>query len=288
MSRYILWMCWILSPFSSLGQRENPEIYLNHIYVVLDSATYQHLFDSSVLTKEIAYSIQNSTQTNQNSYTGKYIAGKNGYLEFFTPTSHSGLSIGSIGLGFMTLKSNDIKKVKQYWENNTQDSISFQTVEAYESAKTRPWYYDLELYRIDSNAAMKAWLMENTNEDLRLAGFSEQEIEKDKISWQSYIERQNKTTLKKAFNRILSIQLSIDKSEFKYLRKTLLGFGLIQSKHAFYNDNIIVKYKISSNSSIRLKKLEMELSETFAKTVLTIGDSITVQLNGKRAIWNFK
>lgn len=232
--------------------------------------------------------MQNSTQTSQNSYTGKYLAGKNCYLEFFTPASHPGLSTGSIGLGFMTLKSNDIKKVKEYWEKNTKDSISLQTVETYENAQMRPWYYDLELYRPGNNAPVKAWLMENTREDLLLAGFSEQEIENDKISWQSYIERQNKTTLKKAFDRILSVQLAVNKTEFEYLKKTFTGLGLTQSRHSFYNNHITVNCKINAHSSSRLKKLEVELSEPFPKTVIKAGDHITVHINGKKAVWDFK
>ena len=279
-----LWLILIWLP--SYGQNTVPEIYLNHVYIVLDSVTYQHLFDSSVLTQKLVYTLQYSTQTNQSSYTGKYLAGKNGYLEFFTTASHSRLPEGSIGLGFMTFKSNDINKVKQYWEHTIKDSISLKTVQTMDNGKTRPWYYGLELYKTDSNGSIKVWLMENTPEDLLSAGFSEQEIANNKISWQGYVQRQSKIILKRPFNRILSVQIFINKKEFEYLRETLPGLGLKQGKNAFYNKNIKVKYTISSSPS-RLIEVETELSTSFTKTEIKIGNSIVVQINGTKAIWNF-
>lgn len=90
------------------GQNRLPKIRLNHVYLVLDSATYNHLFDSAFIAQTIGKIKTSAVTTTNDSWSGKYLFGKNGYFEFFSDQGYKGASVGDCGLGFMTLKSGDI------------------------------------------------------------------------------------------------------------------------------------------------------------------------------------
>jgi hypothetical protein len=75
----------ILLSQSAYAQDKPPEIYLNHLFVVLDSATYTNLFDSPFISEKLGMIDTSSVTTTEESWSGKYLYGMNSYFEFFQP-----------------------------------------------------------------------------------------------------------------------------------------------------------------------------------------------------------
>src|SRR5687768_14014986 len=90
------------------SQNGAPEVYLNHLFIVLDSLTYNKLSDSNFITQKLGDSKSSTIATAGNSWSGKYLYGRNGYFEFFSTSSYKGAMLGDCGLGFMTQQANDI------------------------------------------------------------------------------------------------------------------------------------------------------------------------------------
>lgn len=271
---------------SLFGQTDLSEIYLNHLYIVLDSNTYSHLFDSSFLSQKLGNIEETSTTTANDSWSGKYLFGKNSYFEFFSTKGYKGATLGDCGLGFMTIKSNEIWEIKKSWRENSNDSIETDTTHRMLNGMPKPWYYSLSLSNNDSLQHFSTWLMENTPEELSTVGFSAEEI-KSGINWQTYIAKRNKTEFTKSFNQIKSVTLLINKKEYEYLKKSLLGFGLQQKGNNFFNAQIKIICTIDERFSVRLKTVETELIKLFSKSNIKISDNLIVHVNGNKAIWEF-
>ena len=77
----------VFIPLATNAQNKLPAISLNHIYIVLDSETYNNLFDSSFMEKELGNIKSTSVTTTDDSWSGKYFFGKKSYLEFFNKKS---------------------------------------------------------------------------------------------------------------------------------------------------------------------------------------------------------
>jgi hypothetical protein len=106
--------------------------------------------------------------------------------------------------------------------------------------------------------------MENTPEELKRAGFSEEEIIQP-ITWQDYVGRLNHATFTKSFERISSIELSISKEEYEYLKRSLLGFGLKEKGKTFFNSQVKITYAINAHAVNRLKQWRSNFQNRFLK-----------------------
>lgn len=275
-----------LTIFSAHAQEKLPEVYLNHIFIVLDSNSYNHLFDSSFISDTLGDIKESAHKTTSDSWSGKYLYGKNGYFEFFSTKSYVGATINDCGLGFMTFKSDDILKIEQYWKKNTSDNIEKDTIYYVFENKSKPWFYSLYISRKDSLQPLSTWLMENTPEILKSSGFKDEEIKKE-IKWHEYMARVNKKEFMKSFNRIKSIVLSLNQKEYEYFRKTLIGLGMKQKGNTYYNDQINISYTIDDIAPVRLKTVETELTDSLPDDMIRISKNLMVLIKGKKAIWNF-
>lgn len=271
---------------STSAQEKLPEIYLNHIFIVLDSTSFNQLFNSQVISEKLGDIKSRSHKTATDSWSGKYLYGRNGYFEFFSTKSYDGATLGDCGLGFMTSKSNDILEIEQHWRTNTTDKIGKDTSHYMFENKPQPWFYSLYILRKDSLQPLSTWLMENTPEILKSSGFKDEEIKKE-IKWQDFMAKRNKKEFTKSFDRITSITLSLNKKEYEYFRKTLVGLGLKQKGNTYFNDQIKISYIIEETSPVRLKTVETELVNPLADTIITISDRLMVQIKGTKAIWTF-
>ncbi|CAN5475535.1 hypothetical protein BH10BAC2_BH10BAC2_22460 [soil metagenome] len=272
---------------SIYAQSQLPEIYLSHMYIVLDEDTYQKLFDSAFIKEKLGRTRTDSVTTADDAWFGKYLHGKNGYFEFFSPKGFKGASVGDIGFGFMTYTSGDIWKIKNRWAAMSADSIETDTTKYMSEGVSHSWYYSIAVSDTDSAPPLSLWIMENTPELLKENGFSEEEI-KNKITWQDYTEKKTKKKNDRSFDRIRSVELSINKSEYEYLKKSLSGFGFREKENTFFTDDISITYTIQSNPPMRVKTIETALLENFPPRIITISNKLTLQLDGNKAIWKFE
>ncbi len=270
------------------AQIELPPVSLNHIYIVLDSVTYNHLFDSAFIDQKIGDVKSRSVTTATDSWSGKYLYGKNSYIEFFSDQSYEGAVVGDCGLGFITLTSGDIWKIKKHWEPGTADAVLADTIISMESdGKDQPWYYAIYLPSNDSVEHFATWIMENTFEELQSAGFTQEEI-KNEITWQQYAERRSKKAFTKCFSHIRAIYLTLPESGYVNIEKSFTGFGLQHHEGTYFNNNFKVICSRGSNPYPTLKMIEVELTEPLEKAMIKVSDNLSLEIEGKTAMWIFQ
>ena len=97
----MLWIVTAMSCINAHAQKDSTQVFLNHIFIVLDSNVYKHVFDSPFL-QEIGDTVEKATSTTNESWSGKYFSGRDSYFELFPPNGVQGSKVGSIGFGFMT------------------------------------------------------------------------------------------------------------------------------------------------------------------------------------------
>lgn len=275
------------STFQSIyGQNKLPEIYLNHIYIVLDSSSLSHLSDSSFITQQFGNMKVSSATTAKESWSGIYLNGQNSYFEFFSTKGYKGATLGDCGLVFMTVLSNKIWEIKKNWGENSNDFIVTDTIMKIQNGMPKPWLYSLNLLNKDSLQPFQTYLMENTPEELSAVGFSAEEI-RNGINWSTYYNKRTKKEFTKSFNQFQSVTLLINKKEYESLKKSLLGFGLQQKGNTFFNNQIKIKCVRDERFSVRVKTIETDLKEVFPKMDIRIGNNIIVHVNKNKTIWEF-
>src|ERR1041384_4010416 len=90
-----------------------PQVFLNHFYVVIDSATYKDIQQSPFLRKEFAVAEQRTTVRTDMSYTGLYFYGTNTYFEFFDVSSDSSRQVGFSGIAFGVDQAGELQAVSK-------------------------------------------------------------------------------------------------------------------------------------------------------------------------------
>lgn len=76
------------------------ELFLNHVYAVVDRETYAALAASKFLREEFGVSEERATKRADISYSGLYFYGRRTYFEFLPPEAGAGLAEGNCGLAF--------------------------------------------------------------------------------------------------------------------------------------------------------------------------------------------
>lgn len=262
-----------------------PKVFLNHLFFVLDSSTFNHLFDDNYVL-EIGDTSIKSTTTTTASWTGKYLMGKQSYLEFFSSSSFKQVPEQGFGFGFMTYKSGDINQIKNNWKHKTTDSIETDTMIVPASGKLLPWFYDISLYTLDTLPMVSTWLMENTPDEFKSVGFTDEEI-KQPISWQQYSEKRRHKLNTKPFDHISEVELVTNAKEYNYLKKSLIGFGLKDDGRKFYNDEVQIKYSIANVPSTKLKSVTIELDNALPDHEVVMNDHLMLFISSKTAMLKF-
>jgi hypothetical protein len=270
---------------SSGAQGSRSAVYLNHIFFVVDSNSFAHIFDSAIFRK-FGLVRESKTTTTTDSWYGKYLHGRDSYFEVFYPSGLTGSSAGNFGFGFMTTTSGDIDHLEAQWKADYKDSVKRDTNTVVDKGAKVPWFYSLSLYTVDSSKSGSAWVMENTKEELKSAGFTDNEMKKP-ILWHDYIEKEMKRKNTKSFNRIVAVEIITNIRELGYFKKSLLGFGLTENDHTFYNDNIHITYTLEDIPTSELKSVEITLVDSFNEQTIVLGDRITMHVKDKSATLYF-
>ncbi len=270
-----------------LAQKKPIPVTLNHLYIVVDSITYQSICNNNWVATILGDTSTKSTVTSTDAWTGKYLFGKNSYLEIFGTKSYGGAVLGEAGLGFITMQQNDLTKWKQYWEQHYKDSIVVDTTTNIVNNTKQPWYYAISLYDTDTTLKMYTWLMENTAEELQQVGFTLKEI-KQAIPWHKYKEKRTKKIFTKAYDRISTVTITVTPKEYVTLQKTLQGLGFMQNKQSFYNANVTIHCQIKPFTTIHVVNIKMQLLRYYKAKTIIISPNCVLQVNDNVASFNFK
>jgi hypothetical protein len=111
------------STLGSVIEDQVPPVYLNHLFVVLDPATYEALSSSDFIRNGFAGFEQRTTQAGSGeSWSGTYLYGESTYIEIFKASEEAMFTEGNAGIGFCVEQAGGIEAVVRALDINLESA----------------------------------------------------------------------------------------------------------------------------------------------------------------------
>jgi hypothetical protein len=267
-------------------------IKFNHLYIVLDDSTYNYLSDSLSFIKQFSGFKASSTNTATESWSGKYLYGKNHYLEIFKPKGYKGAAVGDFGMGFMPNKLGTLDTLYNHWRTSF-DTVSRTDKNIVEKGVTYKWFTSLSIPAKDS-LKLHIWLMEHSKEEMLYAGFKEEELTNEVEYWDYLRYMRAKTTKStpdsikydKLFDRVNSVTLKLSNKELSFLRKNLLHMGFVERNRVFQGNDMDVKYEVTEAPHFILQQIDFKLARSTMDENIVL-NRLTIKVSGNKASFTF-
>lgn len=175
-------MALLISSLGPVNANPPAPVPLNHFYLILDSATYKAIEQSSFLRKEFAPTEQRTTTRTDMSYTGLYFYGTNTYFEFFDAASQAIGKLSDSGVALGTDRAGTLEAIKT--DLAGAFSIGAPITRGF-NGKQVPWFYMAVPGDFPESSGFRVWVMEyhprflaewNSQSDSENQGISRRQI----------------------------------------------------------------------------------------------------------------
>ncbi len=279
-------------PGQSFNQpKDSVKVVVSHIFFCIDSISYQNLFHDEFVAKIFANTREQSSKTLTDSYTGKYLRGRQSYIEVFKPAHKEGKrglgdKSGDVGLVFRTKKPGDINKIDQLIRNDKKNT-HLKMIEYEDSGTVIPFNQNLYLSHAGLQETFRPYIEEFTIEFLKLCGFNENEI-RSGITEEQLREKWRGKKYEKLYDNIEKIELMLTKDEFEYLAETLKYLDFSQNGYRFTNDDLEVSCSVQQNRRYKLKAIRFKLLNNVGGIKkIEISENLIFRASGMKAAFEF-
>jgi len=270
---------------------DSVKVDINHIFFCIDSITYQNLFKHEFIAKTFADTREATNKTLTDSWTGKYLFGRDSYIEVFASNSSKdssaqlGDKFGDVGIVFKTKIPGDIHKINLLIKANKRDT-HLKINESEFDGKIIAFNYNLFLSKAELQESFRPYVEEKTMDFLKFCGFSESEI-KSEITAEQFRERIRGKKFDKLYDNIEKIELTLADEEFKYLAETLKYFGFSQMGDRFFNNKLEITCSIQQNRKWKLKAIHFTLLNKTDDINIAVSRNLTFRASGTKASFQF-
>jgi hypothetical protein len=163
------WAALLLAAVAPLGAQTTalPRLRLNHVYFVLDSATYHDIGASPFLASPFAGHEVRTAESGGMRWSGTYFYGRHTYLEILGPGGLPGAKVGDVGIGLASEEPGGIVALMQRFASQR---LPFDTLTRTRSDSTGsfPWFLSWRAGGADLTSDRSSlWVMEYTAEFAR-------------------------------------------------------------------------------------------------------------------------
>ena len=287
----LLLPCLLFSSFALHGQpRDSAKVVISHIFFCVDSITYQNLFNNDFIGKVFANAREISSKTLTDSWTGKYLNGRQSYIEVFAPDYKKvkpelGDKFGDVSLVFRTKKPGDINEINELMRADKRKT-DLKIIEYEDSGKVIPFNQNLHMSNFELQETFRPYIEEFTVEFLKLCGFNENEI-KSGITEEQFREKRRGKKYEKLYDNIEKIELILTRDEFEYLAQTLKYLNFSQTGHLFTNNALEISCSVQQNRSYKLKAVYFKLLNKAENINIEISKNLTFKASGLKASFHF-
>jgi hypothetical protein len=269
---------------------DSVKVVISHIFFCIDSVTYQNLFNYDFIAKTFANCSESSSKTLTDSWTGKYLNGRQSYIEVFAVDDKKnqpqlGDKFGDAGIVFRTKKPGDINKIDARMKADKRDShlelMKFET-----NGNIIPFNYNLYLSNVDLQEMFRPYVEEFTTDFLKLRGFTDNEI-KSGITEEQFRERRRGKKYEKLYDNIEKIELTLTGEEFEYLAVSLRYFGFSQIGNRFTNGGLEIICSLGQDRKYKLKAIHFTLLNKTEDTNIEISNNLAFKASGTTASFEF-
>jgi len=147
---------------------ENPAVFLDHVYIALDSVTYHEIVTSRELRDFAGVATSTVNANKGESWTGTYIRGRTTYIELFGPKGFDGPP-GASGMGLSVTLTGSSEPLRARLQAAVGDTAAIFLRTRLAAGKEEPWFFAVGVGR-DTMPALFHWVMEYYPEILRRQG----------------------------------------------------------------------------------------------------------------------
>ena len=136
-----------------------PQVFLSHLFVVLDQNTYDALMQTSDVAALAAVE-QKSVVAESSSWTGFYIRGRQTYIEFFnSANAPTGLRLDDSGLALTVEESGGVARVAARWRPAFGEKVEVGDTTRSTLSGPIPWFTAVAVHA-SAPSALETWVME--------------------------------------------------------------------------------------------------------------------------------
>lgn len=265
-------------------------VVISHVFFCIDSISYQNLFKHEFIAELFANTHESSSKTLTDSWTGKYLMGRQSYLEVFAPAQKdTGLQVGDkfgdVGIVFRTKKPGDINRIDSIiTTDKRKGELTLMKYE--EKERIIPFNYNLYLSNPEIQETFRPYIEEFTAGFLTRCGFTESEI-KAGITEEQFREKRRGKKYEKLYDNIDQIELTLTANEFKYLAETLKYVGFSQIGYRFTNKRLQIVCLIQEDRKYKLKAIQFSLVHPVDELNIHISKQLSFTASGAKASFQF-
>ncbi|MGV9880353.1 DUF5829 family protein [Streptomyces sp. NPDC003006] len=146
-------------PHERQAQGQEQLLFYNHAYGVLDRETADAVEHSPYLRKFADFEVRTTTGSDGHTWTGRYLKGRETYLEIFGVGDVPDTPLGSTGMGVSTERDGDLATVlARLRDQGVEDPLEFQQTRDFGDGVPVPWFDGA--FTTDQYDAFGTWAME--------------------------------------------------------------------------------------------------------------------------------
>lgn len=246
-----------------------PAVKLEHVYVKISDSDYQAIQRSSVLKKnDLFFSEMNK---NVGQWTGHYIQGTQGYIEFFNrETLPKSSHIGELGLGFLAEDKGIVDQIHSMFPASApgkfeERKFDFSETKAYRTSYS--WTGPTALWIAEAKSSFVG----------RDGAISRSDL-------MAYFRNKAKVSTVPAANEIISLTVALNRDKFTFYSKTLAALGFIESSEStFRKDQQSIRLVEGDTEGIKEVVFSIDTDKEFTERF----GSVALVVKEKRATWSF-
>ncbi|MEU9187926.1 DUF5829 family protein [Streptomyces sp. NPDC048484] len=273
-------------------------LFYNHSYGVLDRETADAVEHSDYLRDFASFQVRTTTGTGGQTWTGRYLTGRETYLELFGVGDLAGQdgTLGSAGLGLSTERAGDLATVtERLKDEGVADPVEFLQTRDFGDGVPVPWF-DAVLTTTEYDA-FGAWAMEYRPEyfaDPR--GKTEPASFPGDVGRERYLSDDYRTHL---MRDVTSLRLGVTESDLAdtvpllraggfAVRTVTGGGGSSGGGVVAERGGTTIRFDAVPREQAGLQRVEMSLNRSVKdRHVERIGHSALAVGPGSRAVWTF-
>ncbi len=274
--------------FSSAGRvLSQSKMDMNTIFVCIPATDYASLFSNQFVKDTLFFCKENTTRTDKDNYVGKYFMGEFATLEFLQPSGNMnfGDQLNDIGIEFKSRKIGLLDSLKN---SNSKLEIEIEKVVYQESDNEKyAWYDALKLKENKTNLEFS--ILEYSAEYLKVLGFAEEDLKKSisPTDFNTVVYGNNKYPRK--FKSIKSVELEVNTEGLKYLKQVSNKFHFKTNKNSIEYNGFKIQYSLHKKlQKIRIKNIEINLTESLPKRFMAVSPNIDLAISNNTAKLIFK
>ncbi len=270
---------------------EPVDVFLNHVYVVVDSTTYEDIASSKFIIHEFADFIQATSSTeDEDSWTGTYLSGKKTYLEILNAAQRDNSNASFCGLGFCTETVNDIDNLKYLMREKVDCDVDVVLKKRKSADTVFPWFRQIVCKKFRQNYVLDTWILEYDKDYLK-----NMLPDAPSDSWGITREHYNKRYFdeERYLKDIISVTIALDRKNYEALinKFQIFGYDVVKDGVRTFCKGEGVEYEIlpAALGQIGVQKIKFSLLKPKeGEKLYTFGaDSKLIFYDGLMAEWIF-